>query len=307
MNFLAQLTDPRLNSWAMEPNSRALWTNVAIAFIGGLLLMFALSKAPTRARRPIVVTFTFVAGLFYVAYWIWPQPISRGPLDVPRNTMESMSFLIADTQPRIADIANILTGFLLGLGIYSLLRIHVGRLARKHEDRFFSGVLLVSMLTILTAGYWDWNIRLRDAEGKLQTMANWGPVNFAQDFLFDGLLQQMDAAMFSMIAFFILSAAYRAFRIRSVEATVMMSSALILMLSLMGGLVFGWNTMINTVFGGGSAVGFHQNFHINEVANWVRANLQTPALRAVEFGVGLGALAMGLRLWLGLEKGGVTT
>jgi hypothetical protein len=307
VSFLAQVADPRLNFWAREPNSQGLWIMVAVAFIAGLFLMFALSKAPTRSRRPIVVFFTFVAGLFYVAYWIWPQPISRGALDVPRNTVEQVSFLIADTQPRIADMANILTGFLLGLGIYSLLRIHVGRLARKHEDRFFSGVLLVSMFTILVAGYWDWNLRLRDPDGKLDTMANWGPVNFAQDFLLDGLLQQMDAAMFSMIAFFILSAAYRAFRIRSVEATVMMSSALILMLSLMGGLVFGWNTMINNVVGGGNAVGFHQNFHINEVANWVRANLQTPALRAVEFGVGLGALAMGLRLWLGLEKGGVTT
>ncbi|MEZ5162691.1 MAG: hypothetical protein R2688_02865 [Fimbriimonadaceae bacterium] len=42
------------------------------------------------------------------------------------------------------------------------------------------------------------------------------------------------------------------------------------------------------------------------VAGWLRSNMQIPAIRAIEFGVGLGALAMGLRIWLGLEKGGVS-
>jgi hypothetical protein len=134
---------------------------------------------------------------------------------------------------------------------------------------------------------------------------NWQPVNYAQDLLFEGIYQQMDSAMFSMIAFFILSAAYRAFRIRSVEATVMMASALILMLNLMGALTYAWGEGINNlVVQTGNP--FLMNFKLNVFADWLRSTMQIPAIRAIDFGVGLGALAMGLRLWLGLEKGGVT-
>lgn len=303
--MLAQL-DPRLNFFAKAPYSPELWFHVAAVVVIGIVLMIALTKVPTRARKPIVWLSTFAAGGFYVLYWLWPQPISKGANDIPRNAVESFSFTMSDAQVKVADVANILTAFLLCLGIYSLLRVHTNRIVRKHEDRFFSWVLLASMLSMLVLGYADWRQRtFVDKEGKLLEMANWGFAQFGKDLLFDGLFQQMDAAMFSMIAFFILSAAYRAFRIRSVEATVLMVSALVLIISIMGAVVFAWNNLVSSALPIES-VPVLNNLKINEIANWVRSTLQTPAIRAVEFGVGLGALAMGLRLWLGLEKGGVT-
>jgi hypothetical protein len=302
--ILAQ-ADPRLNFWARAPYAGDLWLLVAVTVVVGIGLIFALSAAPTRARRPIVWFSTFVAGLFYVVYWLWPQPVSKGENDIPRDGIERFSFFMSEAQVKVADVANILTAFLLCLGIYSLVRVHLGRILRKHEDRLFSIVLMVSMVAMVFVGYADWRQRtFLDDEGKLAEITAWGPFQFGRDFLFDGLYQQMEAAMFSMIAFFILSAAYRAFRLRSVEATVLMVSALILMLSLMGLFVFGWNSVVAKLPVEQFPV--LNNLKINEIANWVRSTLQTPAIRAVEFGVGLGALAMGLRLWLGLEKGGVS-
>jgi hypothetical protein len=130
-------------------------------------------------------------------------------------------------------------------------------------------------------------------------------MNVAFNVMFDGLLQNMDAAMFSIIAFYIFSAAYRAFRIRSMEATLLMSSALIVMLSLMGAVTSFWNTGIDNMTGLDPA-NLLNNFKLNVLAGWLRNVVQVPALQALEFGVGLGTLAMALRLWLGLERGGVT-
>jgi len=77
------------------------------------------------------------------------------------------------------------------------------------------------------------------------------------------------------------------------------------MLNLMGALTFVWG---NAIDGLAAQTGntFLLNFKLTEMANWLRSNMQIPAIRAIDFGVGLGALAMGLRLWLGLERGGVS-
>lgn len=315
MDLLAQAA-PRLGFWGLQPNTPQTWTVIVVAFLVSMAAAYGLMFIPTRARRPVVLTLTFLAGLIYVLWWIWPTPVSRQPGDIPRDAKESIGFWIGDAIAKVADISNILTIMLLGLGIYSLMRIHLGKIFKRQADRGFSVVLIVSMVAIVVFGYWDWYVRdLHDPQGKLNDMANWGAATFGRDLLFDGFLMQMDSAMFSMIAFFILSAAYRAFRIRSVESTVLMGSALILMISLLGGVVYMWNHEVSTI-----ALNMHlphadpsineasylNSAKISSIAGWVRSFLQVPALRAVDFGIGLGALAMGLRLWLGLEKGGVT-
>lgn len=304
LNFLAQ-QQVGDGFWSMEPGSGQLWTYLAIALVAASLFVFGLSKAPTRARKPIVWTFTFLAGLFYVMMFLWPMPVNKADGDIPRGLVETVGFWLQDTQPRVADIANVLASFLLGLGIYSILRIHVTRLVKKGKDWGFSVVLLTCMVLFIVVGYTNWIQRtFQDQTSRLEDPANWGLPQYAADLLFNGLLQQMDSAMFAMIAFYILSAAYRAFRVRSVEASVLMISALVVILSIMGAVNWAWGEGINAITGNDPA-NFLNNFKINVVADWVRGNLQTPSIRALEFGVALGALAMGLRLWLGLEKGGV--
>jgi hypothetical protein len=46
------------------------------------------------------------------------------------------------------------------------------------------------------------------------------------------------------------------------------------------------------------------NFTLTEIAKWIKDTFQTSSLRGIDFGVGIGALAMGLRLWLSLERQG---
>jgi hypothetical protein len=303
MDFLAQATPPPPNFWSGVNGSPDLLTKIILGLVLGIGLIFVLMSLPTRARRPIVALVTFLAGAYYVAYFFWPRPVDRQPFEMPQNAVEKVSFWLEDALPIVSNFTNILTGFLLGLGIFSLIRVHGKRLVKQQKDWMFSAVLLASSLTMIIIGYMDWISRRGAAGSKLDDRANWGTINYAADFMFDGLLQQMDAAMFSIIAFFILSAAYRAFRIRSVEATVLLASALLVMLSLMGAveyLVGGW---IDSLAGGNKAA-FIQNFSLTEIRGWLQTNVQTPSIRGIDFGIGIGALAMGLRLWLSLERSG---
>ncbi|CAN1526363.1 hypothetical protein MCEMSE15_01245 [Fimbriimonadaceae bacterium] len=298
---LLQAQAPATSFWSEAFNSSELWTKLIITLVVGLVVMVGLLYAPIRARKPIIAFFTFISGAYWVLLYLWPKPIDRQPGEMPLNTVETVSFWLADSNNVVVSFTQILTGFLLGLGIFSLLKIHLTKITKGHKDAFFSIVLLVSMGLMIWFGYADWFDRLGERGAMLDNRDNWGFTQYGRDFLFEGLLQQMDAAMFSVIAFYILSAAYRAFRVRSVEATILLSAALLVLLSLMGAVSFVWDENVKSIANGNP---FILNFQLTEVAQWIRNTFQTSSIRGIQFGVGLGALAMGLRLWLSLEKPG---
>lgn len=99
---------------------------------------------------------------------------------------------------------------------------------------------------------------------------------------FNHIMIPIQATMFSLLAFFIASAAYRAFRARSVLATVLLVAALVLMLRLipMGPL---------TVF-------------LSDLSSWILLTPNLAAKRAILIGVGLGMVATALKVVLGIER-----
>lgn len=296
MNFDRLFADiPPSSFWNAPSGSTELLIRVVLTTLIAAVAFFLMRNSGPAGRRAIITLFTFLSGAFYVLLFLWPQPIARHPNQIPNGIAERISFNIDDATPVMGGLADILMGFMLGLGVFSILRVHVGRVLKRQRDWQFSIVLLVCIVFMATFGYWDWNLRKIQPNGfQLATRDHWSFVNYAYDFLFDGLYQQMDAAMFSIIAFFILSAAFRAFRVRSIEATILLGTALIVILSLMAFVEHAW----------AGAVGMHSQFTLTEIYKWIQNSLQSPALRAIDFGMGIGALAMGLRLWLSLEKQG---
>ena len=299
MNLFLDIPPPSF--WNAENGSGGLMIRILLMLVVGVGAIFGLMQAPANLRRPIVAFVTFISGLFYVLLYLWPVAISRNKgVDAPRNVVEHVGFWLDDAVPVVANFTSIVSGFLLGLGVYSLLRVHGRKLARRERDWAFSAVLIVSMALMVFFGYADWKQRLGEDGPLFDVRSNWNLVAYGRDFLFEGLLQQMDAAMFSVIAFYILSAAYRAFRVRTIEATILLAAAFIMIFSLMGSVENAWSNIVT----GGHSGGFLDNLTLTEISSWIRKNVQTPAIRGIDFGVGIGALAMGLRLWLSLERTG---
>ncbi len=107
--------------------------------------------------------------------------------------------------------------------------------------------------------------------------------------LSNSFLFPLGAAMFSLLAFYIATAAYRSFRIRSAEAFIMMLAAVIVTLGQIP----------------------HGPLYISEdlpfLRLWLLKNLSTPAFRAIYIGAALAGLAMAVRMWLSLEKSPLAT
>lgn len=297
-------------TWSFDNGDPKLMIGIVMTLVIGFALFFALMRTPPRFRGKIAAFFTFVAGLLYVGIWLWPTAHGRDSGDVPANFTESVAFFLEDTQSQFQSLSNILTSFLLLMGVFSLVRLHTMRVTKQQKDWPFSLVLLVCVVIMAFFGYADWlavkDLRPEQLEA-MKLVENQPMRVWMKDLLFEGLLQTMEAAMFSIIAFYILSAAYRAFRVRSVEATILLASAVIVMLGLLGMAENYWSLMIDGMGGLDNPNALINNLRLDSLTQFIRDNLQAPGLRAIDFGVGVGALAMALRLWLSLERGGSTS
>ena len=100
----------------------------------------------------------------------------------------------------------------------------------------------------------------------------------------EGFFNALGSAMFALLAFYIANAAYRSFRIRSIEAFVMMVAAVIVMLGQIP----------------------HGPLYVSESLPWIRRdlllNVSVPAFRAIYFGSAIAGLALAVRMWLSLER-----
>src|SRR5688572_33194591 len=107
-----------LNFWNGQNGTSGLWMAIFGALIFGTLLIFGLMKMPAQFRRPVVAGVTFLAGLIYILYWLWPEPVAREAGTLPNGTIESVGFFLEDSVQVVGGFYNILAGFLLGLGVF---------------------------------------------------------------------------------------------------------------------------------------------------------------------------------------------
>ena len=94
--------------------------------------------------------------------------------------------------------------------------------------------------------------------------------------------------MFAMLAFYIASAAYRAFRARSAEATLLLITAMLVML---------WRIPMGEAF----LKLFHPNLP-DWINLYVMNGFNLAVQRGIIIGAALGAAAMSLRIMLGIER-----
>lgn len=105
--------------------------------------------------------------------------------------------------------------------------------------------------------------------------------------LYDGLFTALGSAMFSLLGFYIAAAAYRAFRVRSVESGLMMGAALLVML---GQIPFG--------------IWIWEGFP--DVRLWILEIPNAAAFRAIRIGAAIAGLILAFRMWLSIESGSFT-
>ena len=210
-----------------------------------------------KLQVPLVIT--FLIGLFMAVQFFVPHELAQGPYDA----------LLAWSR--------IVGAFALVLGIGSLLRTHWEKVRRRRRDWPYSVAAIVSFLAMCVIGL-GWG-------HESGTVFNW---------IFENVQVPLDATMFSLLAFFIASAAFRTFRARSTEATLLLVAAVVVMLGRVP------STLL-VVFGQ-TGVGEYLSNLFPDVSEWLMNVPTIAAKRGIIFGVALGSIATALRVILGIER-----
>jgi len=162
--------------------------------------------------------------------------------------------------------ASIVAAFALVLGMINVLTVHLAKISSREKGWGYSWVLLGAMFFTLGTGF-----------------ITGGPGSNWTQQLFEAVLFPLEATLFSLLAFFSITAAYRAFRVKSLETGLFVTFGIIVLL-------------------GQVPVGARLWDQLPVIKDWV---LEVPALagaRGILLGVALGATATGLRVLLGIDR-----
>ena len=200
-------------------------------------------------RRTLPLVLTFLLGVAAAMQYYIPHPISEAALT------------------QISEWLRIILGFAMVLGIASLCQVHYAKIRARIAGWGYSLVVYLSMLATVAVGLW--------AGGREEgTGFGW---------IYTYTLLALQGTMFSILGFFVASAAFRAFRARSKEATVLLVAAVL--------------TMFGRV-----PLGEHLVPAAGPVAGWLLNVLNLAARRGIIIGISLGGIATSIKIIFGIER-----
>jgi hypothetical protein len=208
-------------------------------------------------KREVPLFLTAVIGIFMILSFFVPHQV----VSVPAQFIQLTAVIV------------VAFGYVLGGA--NVLRVNLVTIARRQPGWVYKLILVLSLVATVVIG-------AIEGRGFLDPgrRSRW---------IYDTLYSPMSATMFALLAFFIASAAFRAFRVRSLDALWLAAAALIV--------------MIGRVPIGDALTGFLPHaLQLSTLQDWIMEVPQNAAKRAILMGAALGIMATGLRVILGIER-----
>ncbi len=227
---------------------------------------------------------------------------------------------------------DILASFAIILGALNLMKLQIQKVARQKKGWPYSLVAIGGFIFAITAGFF--------IKGVDDSVAVWGAHVTTEGtlfkWMFDYMFTPLSATMFSLLAFFVASASYRAFRIRNFEASLLLVAGIIIMVGRVpiGSIISSWFIMYIIVLALGIGVNAWKKdkkitfgvvgigvaivtiagmmsgwpldkpgiFYLPIIQEWIYYYPNVAGARAIMIGIGLGIFATSIRYILGIEK-----
>jgi hypothetical protein len=217
-------------------------------------------------KRQVPIFITLVAGLVFVISYFVPHH----PFDQLENWYNEWFSIVA--------------AFAIWLGALNLIKLSVIKIQRKQHDWQLSWIVLITFAIMVAAGMWD---GFRGLGQNPQVSFRDPGTHF--DWLYNYVYSPLSATMFAILAFFVASASYRAFRARNLQATLLLVAGVLVMAGRvpLGDIMTRW---------------LPEHWRASDWSSWIMNFPQTAGQRAVKIGVALGIVSTSLRIILGIER-----
>ncbi len=209
-------------------------------------------------KKQLPLFLAFLAGMIPIVSFFFTAP--KDGLKVATDTLPEWMLFVA--------------GAALLLGVVNLFQINLKKISQRTKGWVNGMWLLLSLVIAAVCG-------LADAFGT-SVLGIWdGAAAFT--WIQDAAFKPLQATMFSLLAFYVASAAFRAFRVRNLDAGILLTAALIIML--------GVNPMTLRFMP-----------FLAPMTDWVMNVPNAAAQRGIIIGAALGAASFALRVLLGIER-----
>lgn len=180
---------------------------------------------------------------------------------------------------------DIVAVFAFFLGGGNLLRVHIGKLVNKKHDWQYSIVTITGFAIMLFVGLF----KIGNPGDIASALTTEGSVFQT---VYETIFVPAGSTMYALLAFFVASASYRAFRAKNVQATILLVAAFVILLG-------------RTPFGMMLTSWIPDEYSILQIPNlavWIMNSPNLAGQRAIMVGIGLGVVSISLRLILGIER-----
>lgn len=256
----------------LEFGKVALVVLFALAPIVGIAL--GVGAPALRARGPLFVA--FFAGLIPILAMYIPKKFLSGD--------EGMS-------GRLDQWLIIVAGAALLLGVVNVIQNGTRKVARREKGWLYSVVLLTGLF--ITGGIGIWST----ITGEGITSRPDGSATPFQ-WIANNMFQPLQSTIFALLAFFMASAAFRAFRARNTEATILLFAGILVMagrVPLLEFLAAPFPPLQPAAAGASQGLG--------KLTEWIMNTPNGAAQSGIIIGAALGAASMAIRVILGIERG----
>lgn len=218
-------------------------------------------------KRSIPIFITFVVGIVLIVSYF-----------IPHRPFGSLG-------EEFAVFFDIISVFAFVLGGGNLVRIHGDKVSKRASGWGYSIICLLGFFATLAIGMF----KLGNPWGIQGDVTEQGSTFFG---IYEYVFKPLGATMFALLAFYVASASYRAFRAKNVEATILLVAAFIILLG---------RTFLGTVlsFWIPDSLAF---LRIPDLATWIMTTPNLSGQRAIMIGISLGIISTSLKLILGIER-----
>jgi len=207
-------------------------------------------------KRTIPLLIAFTVGMLAFVHDFIPHPIS------------------AAFREEMTTWFRIVGGFWMFIGVYSLLHLHVTRVRRQQAGWGYSIFVFLGAAAAIIAGL------INEPHGPL------GPTPGDEttfEWLYNYVQVPCGATIFSLLAFFMASAAFRTFRARNAEAAILLVAAIVVMFGRIP-----LSAMLHDAF--------------PRAADLLLEYPNLAAKRGILLGISLGGISQSLRILFGIER-----